>query len=213
MVDAPGRGPVYYSSVTMSHHNHDHPIPRRRTPSLHLPGNQFGELTGEFDHWTLRSEHGGRDNPNHIYVWIRTRTGAFEVAVNVHSIDRGPGGDAGLQYALVDQDAPAGTWPQAGWQAQRLSYQRLGVTQADFRDVTSGELRALIVDRASTCQRISALGLTYPDGTGLHQVHLNSGNPAGSGFANLQNEDGALIFYSDGGVARWVFLKFQTQTL
>lgn len=55
-------------------------------------------------------------------------------------------------------------------------------------------------------QRISVYGMTYTEGTGIHDVHMNTGG-----------KDGALIFYFDeqhgGPKARWVFLKFANQLL
>jgi uncharacterized protein YukJ len=59
--------------------------------------------------------------------------------------------------------------------------------------------------------------VTYSDGTGIHDIHMNSGEPAGSGFANRVNEDGALAFYYRPAGAppyrRWVFIKFASQDL
>ena len=195
------------------------PLRRFRRPGTgRLPGGRFGALTGIFDHWSPQSERGGPDNPNHIYLWVKVADGQFqgsyEAAVNVLSNTDPNAAIADLQYAIAND--PGGNLPVQGFQQNELAYGDLGLTQADFTTVDTGVLRDFIISNATTCSLMTVYGHTYPDGTGLHDVHLNSGNPPGT-FQNVDHEDGALVFYFDaahgGPEARWLFLKFQTQTL
>ena len=71
--------------------------------------------------------------------------------------------------------------------------------------------------RADTAAMIVAYGFTYDQGDGIHDIHMNSGEPAGSSHANQVNKDGALVFYyrdeRQDVLRRWVFIKFSTQSL
>lgn len=64
---------------------------------------------------------------------------------------------------------------------------------------------------------MTAYGVTYPKGDGIHDIHMNSGEKPGSGHANRVNQDGALVFYyapaGEQPHRRWVFIKFATQVL
>lgn len=179
------------------------PLSRFRRPQTNLlPANSFGELTGVFDHWSPKSEL-GKVNPNHVFLWIKTTDGAYEAAVNVMS-ERASGTAAELQYSIANE--PSQVVPPQGFAAAQLSYRDLGLTQADFTMVETGVLRDYIISNASTCQMMGVFGHTYSDGTGIHDVHLQA-----------PQQDGALVFRFDadhgGPEARWVFLKFQNQTL
>jgi uncharacterized protein YukJ len=51
----------------------------------------------------------------------------------------------------------------------------------------------------------------------MHDLHFNNGEPCGSGHANDPNQDGALALFelnrAGRNTRRWVFIKFQTQSL
>lgn len=189
----------------------------------HLTPNVFGELLGVFDHATTTPEGKTRPDNNHVYLWIRVASGpfagAFECAVNIHSTD-----GSLVQYSDMLEDRTGKPVSAAGFTQMPLSYATLGVTQANFKSVQDGDLYTLLTGYARTCDQMVAFGHTYSDGTGLHDVHQNSGEPKSSGHSNQTGQDGALAFYfnstaqanaqgSPKPYARWVLVKFATQTL
>ena len=185
----------------------------------HLTPNMFGELVGVFDHATTTPEGKTRPDNNHVYLWIRVASGpfagAFECAVNIHSTD-----GSLVQYSDRLEDQTGKPAPAIGFTQTPLSYAALGLKQADFKPIQDGDLHTLLTGYAQTCSSMAAFGHTYSDGSGLHDVHQNSGEPGGSGHPNQSGQDGALVFYfnkaaqgSMGPFARWVFVKFATQTL
>lgn len=193
-------------------------------PTPRLPTNQFGALTGQFDHWTLSPHDGPHDDDNHIYLWIQIASGSlagkYEVAVNVRSNDPihhpNAADQLNLRFSLHSQPTALTSWPIPGFDSQaKLSFTEIGLNETQFKIVESGELRSLITQYATTCQRISVFGVTYSGGDGLHDVHMNSGNRPPRQHENLDREDGALVFYFDGEhggpIAHWLFLKFKTQ--
>ena len=185
----------------------------RRTSGA-LPPTQFGELVGTFDHATLVPEGGTRPDDNHIYLWVRVPdgpySGLYECAFNIHSTDQ-----TNVSFTDWPEDRTGKTPPPAGWMQPALSYADLGLKDADFAPVQQGDLQTLVTHYAETCISMAAYGTTYPEGTGLHNIHLNSGEQAGSTHANRTGQDGALVFYFGGMApsAHWIFVKFSTQSL
>ncbi len=189
----------------------------------HLTPNVFGELVGVFDHATTTPEGKNRPDNNHVYLWIRVASGpfagAFECAVNIHSTD-----GSLVQYSDMLEDRTGKPVPGGGFTKTPLSYAALGVTQANFKSIQDGDLHTLLTGYAQTCDHMAAFGHTYSDGTGLHDVHQNSGEPGGSGHPDQTGQDGALVFYFNSAAqgntqgspkpyARWVLVKFATQSL
>ena len=209
----------------MSHHQqHQHTTPFPPTSAAgRLPGLKFGALVGTYDHWTLAAHDGTRKNPNHVYVWVKVDTGEFmgkfEAAINVHSNDPlKPGqsqSDGNLSYHLHDEPLAEADWPAEGFSPAQVSFAGMGLKESDFTTVQSGELRQLVESWVTGCQLISVHGITYKEGDGIDQVHMNSGNPPARANENRPNSDGALVCLFDaahgGPVARWLFLKFRTQ--
>lgn len=186
-----------------------------RRPSGSLPPSQFGELVGTFDHAALVAEGNTRPDDNHVYLWIRVAGGAFaglyECAFNIHSTDQ-----SNVQFTDWPEDLTGKTLPPVGWTQPSLSYAALGLKDADFAPVQQGDLQTLVTHYAETCILLAAYGAAYSEGTGLHDIHLNSGEPPGSAHADRTGQDGALVFYfsADGVLsAHWIFVKFDTQSL
>ena len=50
-----------------------------------------------------------------------------------------------------------------------------------------------VMDWSRDCVLVAAYGFTYREGNGLHDIHMNSGEPEGSPHPNRTNEDGALV--------------------
>ncbi len=186
----------------------------RRT-SGSLPPTQFGELVGTFDHATLVPEGAIRPDDNHVYLWISVAdgpyAGLYECAFNIHSTDQ-----TNVQFTDWPEDLTGKTLPQAGFTQPSLSYAALGLKDADFAPVQQGDLQTLVTHYAETCTLVAGYGTTYFEGTGLHDIHLNSGEPPGSAHESRTGQDGALVFYSGTGAAlsaHWIFVKFGTQSL
>ena len=188
----------------------------RRTSGA-LPPTQFGELVGTFDHATLVPEGAARPDDNHVYLWVRVPAGQFaglyECAFNIHSTDL-----SNVLFTDWPQDMTGKTLPPPGFTQPSLSYAALGLKDADFAPVQQGDLQSLVTHYASACTVMAAYGTTYSEGTGLHDIHLNAGEPPGSAHADRTGQDGALVFYSGGTAgaaptAHWIFIKFSTQSL
>ena len=201
----------------MGHHNHQHIEPlviQRKHAHGAIEANVYGALTGTFDHWTLSAHDGTHADDNHIYLWLNVEsvlaTGKYEVAINVESskvVGNASADKLELRYYLHDETVEQDQWPADGFTTDAaLSYEKLGLKDADFTIVTSGALRTLVATDALQAQKVSVHGMTYSDGTGIHDIHMNT-----------DDHDGALMFYFDenhgGPKARWVFLKFANQPL
>ncbi len=188
-----------------------------RLASGSLPPAQFGDLVGSFDHATLVPEGAARPDNNHVYLWIKVAGGAgaglYECAFNIHSTDQ-----SNVLFTDWPEDMTGKTLPPEGFTQPQLSYAALGLKDADFAPVQQGDLQTLVMHYAETCVLMAAYGTTYSDGTGLHDIHLNAGEPPGSSHAGRTGQDGALVFYFSGSSgaalsAHWIFVKFDTQTL
>ena len=205
----------------MSHRNHRFTTGLTAAPAhAHdgLPGRTFGALIGTFDHATLSAHDGTKQNPNHLYLWLKvespTLNGLYEVAFNVRSKDdNSPDLFSQRSQVLADTDIPApGFFSPAS-----LSFADLGLQETDFHNIPTSSLESQVRDYAGSCDLMAAYGITYQGGDGIDQIHMNSGERAGSPHPNLDHEDGALIFYwkdAEGSPrARWLFIKFRTQDL
>jgi hypothetical protein len=75
------------------------------------------------------------------------------------------------------------------------------------------ELNALL----SSVERLYVFGATYSSGIGVHDVHMNQGDPNGSSFQHLDGiwQDGGVLFQYGGLQPRLEILqiKFETQSL
>ena len=200
-------------------HSHaNRPLGSRKPPKgSALPPNRYGGLVGELDHITLNPHDGPKPDDNHIYLWLHVPAGPvqgkYECAFNTESTD----GASQSQYAVKEESIDPTDFPDVGYADATVSYAGLGLKQSDFQNITNGTLRTSVYDWAHSSALITAYGHTYSDGTGLHDIHMNSGEPKGSKFPNLVNQDGVLVFYyrpaGEAPFRRWVFIKFSTQTL
>jgi hypothetical protein len=203
----------------MAHHHHTFTKKLKPKPSQakgRLPANHFGGLVGTIDHLTLSPHDGKKPDNNHVYIWINVpagpNAGRYECAFNTESTDTSP-----TLYAVVEEEIDPTEIPTYGFEDASVSYAAMGLTEADFQVIQNGTLRSSVFNWAQHCDEIVAYGLTYNDGTGIHDIHMNSGERPGSGHANRVNQDGALAFYYRPPAAapyrRWAFIKFSTQDL
>lgn len=202
------------------------PVPPRR-PQIrqdrrrrgHLPGGRFGCLIGHFYRATLVPEGHARPDDNHLYLWLRVPEGPFaghyECAISVRSNDH-----SGILFTDLEEELNGDSLPEPGFLREPFSYAGLALTDRDFRHAWEGALQSLILHYAETSARVAVFGETYDRGTGMHDVHMNSGEPHGSPHADRENQDGALAFYFDSRAqgspypyVRWLLLKFAAQSL
>ncbi|MBS1913330.1 MAG: DUF2278 family protein [Bacteroidetes bacterium] len=195
----------------MSRH-HNKPLRPGHGPTHGLPHNIYGVLTGTIDGPLSDADD------NHVFISVRVAAGKFagryKLAFNTESQQ----GHAPVQYCIHDEPIEMADVPAEGFDSDAsLSYSPLGLKQADFRTVQNGRLRTIVHDSALDADLTEALGFTFSDGTGIHDLHYNNGEKPGSSFPNHPDKDGALVFYYLNRFGetrrRWIFIKFDTQTL
>jgi len=155
---------------------------------------------------------------NHVFIPVRIaagdHAGRYRLAFNTESTTH----HAPVQYAVHDEPIAMANVPGEEFTREAsLSYAALGLHQATFRTVSNGKLRMIVHDSAREADVVAAYGFTFSDGGGMHDLHFNNGEPAGSPFANHPHQDGALVLYYlnrfGATTRRWIFIKFQTQSL
>lgn len=177
-----------------------------------MPANQFGALAGK-----LNGPLSDADN-NHVFIPVFVPSsaahgaGVWKIAFNVES--NAP--PLAAEYCVLDEAVTASAFPGPGFVGNaRLSYRDLGLKQSQFKIIANGTLRTIVHSSVSQAEVIQAYGVTFPGG--LHDIHYNNGEPANSGHANHPHQDGALALYfheaSGQAIRRWIFIKFQSQTL
>ena len=204
---------------------------RRPTVGASLPHDTYGRLVGDFQSSSHIPLRGGKNTGRHIYLSIKVPSGShagiFECAVNIRS-------DEGTEVLFAEriEDLDSGEAPGDGFQGGvHLSYGTggdasdpdfMGLKDDDFRPIVNDDLYNRIADLCQNCDRIAAYGVTYTDGSGIHDIHMNSGTQGGDSHArdDRQNQDGAIAFYFNleaGGqrksYATWVFIKFDSQSV
>jgi hypothetical protein len=196
----------------MSIHQHMQPLNRRRAPSTNIPANVYGAIVG-----TLDGPLNNADN-NHIGIPVRIATGpsAGRYILQVNTESSQDSGQPADEYFVFDEPIAMADVPAEGFTREAsLSYAGMGLHQPEFQVVTNGMLRTIVANSAANADLVSAYGFTFPGG--LHDIHYNNGEPAGSHFPNKPNEDGALAFYmlnlAGQTTRRWIFIKFQSQSL
>ena len=206
-----------------------------------MPINHYSVLKGTPLSGALSSE-----SRPHYLIELNANGARFQVAVNVES-DTGSGASARVLYALHEnwtapdqatlEALPAGLTVLAGKDGNpAIDYlrSRAGGEPLITRDAmtllplpgeTASEnlknaviqyLNRAIADENGT---VYAFGAQYTDGTGIHDIHMNQGNPAHDHASdNGIWQDGLLVFSMPGfgmgsGTAQWVavFVAFQEQ--
>ena len=190
--------------------------PRAR-PDGPLEPDVFGGLVGTVDHVTLNDHDGPHPDDNHVYIWLKIAggplAGRYECAFNTQSDES----KTPVQYCIHEEDIDNSEFPSIGFTPAEFSYAGIGLSQKDFQPIINGTLRSLVFHYAQQCNLVAAYGVTYTEGNGLHDIHLNSGEPKGGENPNRTDEDGVLVFYFRHETASsrraWIFIKFATQSL
>ena len=204
----------------------------RPTVGGQLPPETYGRLVARFVSASPIPLRGGRDTGRHIYLDLQVPDGSpdagvYECAVNIRS-------NEGTEVLFTRRIEPVdpGSAPGFGFDPNvGLSYgtggdpsdgSYLGLTDADFRPIVNDELYQTISDLAQSCSRVAACGVTYSDGTGIHDIHMNSGTDPSDYHArdDRVHQDGAIAFYFDlqsggqqQGYATWVLIRFSSQSV
>lgn len=195
----------------MSHHHHQPLNKKKPVTSNRLPKNAYGALVGKLD-----GPLSNADN-NHVFIFVRISNGPhkgrYKLAFNTESTDH-----SAVQFFVHDEEIAMAAVPAEEFTTDAsLSYVDLGLHQTDFQEVANGQLRTIVQSSAHDADLVAAYGVTFSDGTGIHDLHYNNGEKPGSKFGNHPNKDGALVFYyfnrSGHTSRRWIFIKFHTQSL
>ena len=101
-----------------------------------------------------------------------------------------------------------------------LAQDYMGLNDSDFSPIVNDELYNRIADLSQNCDRIAAYGVTYSEGDGIHDIHMNSGTEPGDQHADQDRDrpgrrDRVLLQHVRGrsaeSVCYWVFVKFTSQ--
>lgn len=200
----------------MSHHHHVTPLPQPshgHHPSHpnHVPGARFVAVAGK-----VNGPLGDADD-NHVEIKLNvasgTSAGNYKVEFNVESNST----PKDAQYYILDQHVADTALPPEGvTNDASLDYHAMGLIEANFKTIANGNLRTVVQSSVDKAFLVVAYGFTFP-GNGVHMIHFNNGEKQGSQHPNHPHQDGALACYfrdlSNQLIRRWIFLKFQSQTL
>jgi uncharacterized protein YukJ len=196
--------------------------------------NQYSVLVGDPQPGSVRGPHG---KPPHYLVPVNAAGSQYQVAINIES-DIGDSQvlysiqnhfqppNAGLLSALPQGMNPLTTQgdPAIDYIRSRSADQPI-VTLAQMQLLplparqNSGNLNNAVVELLNQATSdpgglIYAFGGQYTDGTGIHETHMNQGNPGNShSDENGIWTDGAVLFYLPAS-SQWtaIFISFQGQS-
>ncbi len=118
----------------------------------------------------------------HVHLQLDISGKRYDVAINVEST-------TGDQVSILTKDLPAGQLPAEGFSNVGFSYvNTLGVHSTEFTAMSKSALVAKLQSELANASRVAIHGLTYSDGTGIHDIHKNGGT----------NHDGAVVVHGGG---------------
>lgn len=197
---------------------------RRPTVGATLPRDTYGRLVGEFQSSSLTPRRAEKDSGAHIYLDIKVSQGEYEgiyeCAVNIRSDD-----NTEVLYTQKNENLNPGDVPADGFATDvDLSYggsgpDSLGLTDADFQAIENDDLYNRVAQLAQNGDRIAAYGITYSDGTGIHDIHMHTTTESADSTGRPY-KDGAIAFYFNleaagqtASYATWIFIKFDNQQI
>lgn len=183
------------------------------------------------------SVSGPSDSPPHYLIPVTANGGQFQIAVNIESSD-----DSQVLYNINTNFQPPNPELLSSMQQGMNPITAQGDPAIDFVRsrsngqpiVTLAEMQLLplpsednsdnlnnavveLLNQATSDPNglIYAFGSQYTDGTGIHDIHMNQGNPDPGAFAadNGIWQDGAILFQLPGS-GSWtaIFIAFQTES-
>jgi hypothetical protein len=210
-------------------------MPRRFSKTIshvgiRLPRSTFGRLVATFESSSPIPLHGGKDTGRHIYLALKVADaspehGIFECAVNVRS-------EEGTEVLFADRIEQSPPPLSPGFtQGMHLTYGSgssdgadvaLGLTDDDFSRIENDNLFDRIRNLADDCDFVEVYGVTYDNGEGMHDVHMNSETDPRDRTAkdDRDRQDGAIAFHfarqsgSDKqSFAHWILVRFDVQSI
>lgn len=182
----------------------------------------YGVVAGVVQSADLVNPSGGQWP--HYHIWVQTPAGLYDSAVNLKSLT-----EVKIEYRARDVDPdlfsnvlslPDG-WTKLAQSSTSgaLDYvRRPGLTgHGDWTLQTGDNLINQLQLLLTGVQRVYIFGAAYSTGLGVHDVHMNQGDPPDSEFAPLDAiwQDGGLIFQYGSPQPKSTVLqiKFETQSL
>jgi hypothetical protein len=177
-------------------------LPVRRLPCVTTaqlasdwPKNVYGAVEAELVAITPPGAHTSCPNDSgHVHLQLDVTGKRYDVAVNVEST-------TGAQMAIFTKDLPPALQP-FGYHAAAFDFPtNLGAHSTDFAPLAKADLVTRIESELAKASRVSIHGLTYTDGTGIHDIHRYG-----------SNRDGVVIVRGGGaaGSDHAVALRFST---
>ncbi len=159
----------------------------RKQLAADLPKNVDGALEGELVSIVPPGTGGACPNDaDHLHLQIQVGTSRYDVAITVNDTT------TAAPMAIFAKDLAPASAPQ-GWSSARFDYVTdLGVHASDFTPFAKAELVARWLVELKDATHVSVHGLSYTDGTGLHDVHRNGGGHDGVVLVHLGSADHAI---------------------
>jgi hypothetical protein len=150
------------------------PFPVRRVACLpasklahDLPTNAWGAIEAEIVSIVLPDFTGNCPaDSGHVHLQIDVNGKRYDVAVNVEST-------TGSTMGIFTEDLVADL-PPLGYSTTGFNYPvQLHVSSTAFTSISKADLIARLQTELANASRVSIHGLTYTDGSGIHDVHRN----------------------------------------
>jgi hypothetical protein len=145
-----------------------------------LPTNQDGALEGELVAVLPPGSHAGcPSDASHVHLQVLVGNDRYDVAIDT--------GQADGAMDIYETTLPASSSP-AGWSTAGFDYvTTLGVHASSFTQNSPAAVAQQVQDALANVSTLSIHGLSYTDGTGLHDVHYNG-----------HGHDGVLLLHGQG---------------
>ncbi len=200
-----------------------------------MPIYQYGVLVGDPQPGSVS---GPRGRPPHYLIPVNAGGSQYQIAVNIES----DVGDSQVLYSIKSNFQPPNSGlltalaqgmnpisaqgdPAIDFVRSRSAGEPI-VTLAQMQllplplEHNSGDLNNAVVELLNQATSdpdgvIYALGSQYTDGSGIHDIHMNQGNPSSGGHSGDNGiwQDGAILFQLPGsGTWTAIFIAFQGQS-
>lgn len=164
----------------------------------------YGVVSGVVDHADLLDPDGGQWP--HYHVWVNTPMGQYDSAINLKSLT-----EVKIEYRIRDlpaafvasiislsdgwkhltQTSTSGAWDY-------VRHQGLTGTTGWMLQTGDNLINAL-QHLLTNVTRIHIFGAAYDSGLGVHDVHMNQGDPLDSDFGTLTRYGRMVEYFSNTG--------------
>ena len=189
-----------------------------------MPLTGYSVVLGTFDHFTRdSSQQGEYGKYYHGHIYVKTPAGIAECAVDVSTpqgmpvdfLRREVSAKKAVAGKLADGLHPLTSDSKSG----ALDYIRAKYLKAASETAWSRAKADDTLDKLEAqlkkSKRVLVFGKAYTTGLGIHDVHLNQGDPEGTIWyaSNGVWQDGGVITVHKGGVLKAFLTKFTNQSL